>query len=396
MCTNDKSNTPGNTLWRPPQKPREAIHAESSDSKSDSVTESEIEAQKSVDSARPGDSGLGRPKQIPTNESTRKVARSEIGTVRHSDDDALSGELQPETLRIPRLFRGLPVMLFLAVALSLLLLFLYAQGLNIYLQLQDMSLQVQLIGLALVAPLVLILLWAGLRLFWALLRFRPNRQVVILRIQTAGGQAPPQHLRRSRKQLAKYLCGFTKKQDKHLAELKELGQSEEEAKALSSACLRLHDDRPVSDRQWIEEFERDFLTPLDELARRRIGGYAKSVALNTAISPFALLDAGIVLHHGFRLLQDLLQIYRVRTDRIGTMYLLGWIIFNSYLAAEIGEHIDKITDSLVEEIANIVGPGILAKAAGGLSARGAEATANYLFTRRIGRRAIKLLRPLAL
>jgi len=176
-------------------------------------------------------------------------------------------------------------------------------------------------------------------------------------------------------------------------------------------------ERSISSKEWIDDFRREWLDALDATARARIRRYANFVLLQTALSPYAMLDFLMVLYNNFRMLQDLCLLYQVRTGPAGTAYLLGLCIFQAFMAGAVNEVLDAIgedgaeegVDAAVESLSDGV-PELVAEASreglsrmlsgvgekflGSAAKKAAEGMANGFFLRRIGRQAVRLLQPL--
>ena len=118
--------------------------------------------------------------------------------------------------------------------------------------------------------------------------------------------------------------------------------------------------------------------------------------------PDSGVDSGATLFYTFSLLTDLCQVYNLRAGRTGTAVLLGRVFFNAYLAGQ-GTEWEKIAedqyDQLFHEAMNVVGVGVSSNMIGKLLGKiGAKATTGYLnrvLLIRLGRYAVRLLRPVA-
>jgi putative membrane protein len=117
------------------------------------------------------------------------------------------------------------------------------------------------------------------------------------------------------------------------------------------------------------------------------------VGYKTAISPNSLVDTLIAAYWSFVLLRDLCLIYNVRVGALGTVALLWRAFFTAYLAGKFHDWEDH-TDYTFEAIMDGL-PEIGRKIAGKLAAKAGTGLANYFMVRRLGRRAIALLKPLA-
>jgi uncharacterized membrane protein YcjF (UPF0283 family) len=170
--------------------------------------------------------------------------------------------------------------------------------------------------------------------------------------------------------------------------------SAEQLARLYRTQRRLADPNRVKDsKEWLDIYATEFQAILDEAAHARVQQCAKWAGFKTAISPSSLVDTLIAVYWCFVLLRDLCLIYNVRVGAYGTAALLWRAFFTAYLAGKFqdwedpaGYTIESIMDGL---------PGIVSKIAGKLAAKAGTGVANYFMVRRLGRRAIALLRPLA-
>jgi uncharacterized membrane protein YcjF (UPF0283 family) len=120
----------------------------------------------------------------------------------------------------------------------------------------------------------------------------------------------------------------------------------------------------------------------------------------TAASPNALVDSSLTAYCCFMMLADLCRIYNLRVGRLGTIVLLGHVFFNAYVAGQLNE-LESVTEASLEtfyqEIGLHLGSPLLDAAAGAsfskLGARATSGMLNYLLLKRLGRYAVRSLRP---
>jgi len=136
------------------------------------------------------------------------------------------------------------------------------------------------------------------------------------------------------------------------------------------------------DEDLIVLFEKTYMKPLDDQAKKLVMQSARRVSVVTAISPRALVDIAYVLMENTRLIRRLAQLYGGRPGALGfwklTRNVLGHLAVTGTIAAG---------DSLIQQL---VGHGIAAR----LSAKLGEGVVNGLLTARIGLSAIDQARPL--
>lgn len=146
---------------------------------------------------------------------------------------------------------------------------------------------------------------------------------------------------------------------------------------LSLAVTDAHDDREVLDLT-----ERTLLDPLDRAAYRLVITASRDVALTTALSPAALLDAAIVLWRNARLVREVAGLYAARPGLFGSARLLRRMAENIGVAG-VAESADTL-------LVDALGAG----AVGAVSAKLGQGMINGLLTARIGLAAMHLCRPL--
>ncbi|HJZ55469.1 MAG TPA: DUF697 domain-containing protein, partial [Gemmataceae bacterium] len=251
-------------------------------------------------------------------------------------------------------------------------------------------------------------LYAFLRLAWLYATLRRNRQ---LRIEGLEELAKRTRLRwlsfaksaEARELLERYLREFPIDTEKDRKAMVKLGVTDEVQVRLRAVRTELLDpDKFASSEQWFARFRDGFQGELDAVAAARVKYWAARIWVITAVAPNALVDSGATMFYTFSMLADLCQVYNLRAGRAGTAVLLGRVFFNAYLAGQ-GVEWEKVVedqyDQLFHEAMNVVGVGVGANVAGKLLGKvGAKATTGYLnrvLLIRLGRYAIRLLRPVA-
>lgn len=147
--------------------------------------------------------------------------------------------------------------------------------------------------------------------------------------------------------------------------------------AYRTSVTDAHDDREVLDLA-----ERTLLTPIDQTAYRLVVRASRDVALGTALSPAALLDAALVIWRNARLVREVASLYGARPGLFGSARLLRRMAENIAIAG-VAESGDSIA---VDALGGTV--------AAALSARIGQGVINGLLTARIGLTAMHLCRPL--
>ncbi|WP_029013746.1 TIGR01620 family protein [Niveispirillum irakense] len=184
----------------------------------------------------------------------------------------------------------------------------------------------------------------------------------------------------------------------HAIRLLRTGGTGAEAKGLRRDVQALYQHRPaltpalreldaaITDahdaRETLVLTDRILLAPVDAAAYRLVVAASRDVAVGTALSPAALLDAALVLWRNMRLVREIATLYAARPGLIGSARLVRRMAENIGVAGIAGGGDGLVVDML---------GGTLAAA---LSARLGQGMINGLLTARIGLTAMHLCRPL--
>jgi putative membrane protein len=148
---------------------------------------------------------------------------------------------------------------------------------------------------------------------------------------------------------------------------------------------RLRDRMDLADTppEWADDIERVLLSDMDEQARAAISREAVNVGIGTAVSPYGVLDALIVIWRNVRLIRGIAAIYRVRAGAYGT-----WVILRRTVAAaamaDLAQEVSVALLGTTRSLASLIGAPI------------AQGMANAAMTVRVGLKALEECRPLSL
>jgi len=176
---------------------------------------------------------------------------------------------------------------------------------------------------------------------------------------------------------------------------KRLGFTTESQQTLADARTELLNPRHGHTHKWLDELNDCFLARLDSVAQQRVAHYAKRVGLKTALSPKGFLDSTIVVVNSYLLLTDLCDLYNVRAGRMGTLRLLIRIGFNSAIAGNLDQPAEMLEQELRDSVQDWTAT-LAAQAIGTIVAKAAEGGTNALLIYRLGKAAMRELRPLRL
>jgi len=128
--------------------------------------------------------------------------------------------------------------------------------------------------------------------------------------------------------------------------------------------------------------ETEFLSPLDQAARREIEAAARQVATVTAIVPLALADVVAALFANLRMVRRIAELYGGRTGTFGSLRLMRTVMVHLVATGAVA-----VGDDLIHSVA---GGGLLSK----LSRRFGEGVINGALTARVGVAAMDVCRPM--
>ncbi|MCC5805908.1 MAG: DUF697 domain-containing protein [Opitutales bacterium] len=312
------------------------------------------------------------------------------------DPDEIRGELTETEDNLHGAFRralrwGRGAILLVALLVLFTGLMAYVVAVDIYLRLETLPLALQVpfwILLALFSVLLLRVVFQGMRLWW---RLRSLPQISLPAPLAEANPPSDTEAAKAREALLPYVRGLHEDRARLDAEWSAFwpAKAPQQPAAVLRAARALTDPAPVESSLWLEDLQSGVLRPLDAVANERIWHYTKIIGLKTAISPFPLIDALAVLYNTGRMLHDLALLYNRRIHRAQIALLLGLVIFQTYVASQAQE----VLESGAEEMSGFLSNN-LARASGKLiGARIAEGTVNGLVARRLGRRALRYLRP---
>ncbi|MDB5312230.1 MAG: hypothetical protein JWO38_6432 [Gemmataceae bacterium] len=364
---------------------------------------------------REGETELGRPPQVPT--GLAALSDEDRARLRLMEEEQAAKDLAEAELLIAADPAGLgwlgwfgtPLALALLVgSVGLAGLFVFNQVLSVLGNLAaqpDWAKYTGYAGLVLFGGCVL---YAFLRFAYLYATLRRNRQVQVRGLEELAKRTRLRWLAfaksaEAKGQLEGYLRAFPLDTEKDRRALVKMGVTDETQVRLRAVRAELLDPaRFASSDQWFARFRDGFQGELDTAAEARVRYWASRIWVVTAVSPNALVDSGSTLFYTFSMLADLCQVYNLRAGRTGTAVLLGRVFFNAYLAGQ-GTEWEKVVedqyDQLFHEAMNVVGVGVGSNLAGKILGKvGARATTGYLnrvLLIRLGRYAVRLLRPVA-
>jgi putative membrane protein len=362
---------------------------------------------------REGETELGRPPQVPadlallTDEDRmrlRKLEEEQAARELAEAEQLIAAD--PSGLGWLGWFGSPLAFAFLVGTAGLAGLFVFNQVTSVLAQLAAQPEWAQYLGYSGLILFGACVLYAFLRLAYLYATLRHNRQIRLKGLEELSKRTRLRWLAfaksaEAKEQLERYLREFPLQTEKDRKALLNVGIVDEMQVRLRLVRDQLLDPaRFASSEQWLTRFRDGFQGVLDEAAETRVKYWASRIWVVTAVAPNALVDSGSTLFYTFSMLADLCQIYNLRAGRTGTAVLLGRVFFNAYLAgqgAEWEKVVEEQYDQLFHDAMNVVGVGVGSNLAGKILGKvGARATTGYLnrvLLIRLGRYAIRLLRP---
>ncbi|MBI1325765.1 DUF697 domain-containing protein [bacterium] len=148
-----------------------------------------------------------------------------------------------------------------------------------------------------------------------------------------------------------------------------------------------------TDLDWIRALDRSFLAPLDKAADTIIWRHTRQVGVRTAVVPLVFWDDAVLILALARMIRGLCLVYNVRTSAAGTVTLMGWSMAALAFATEMESLHGTIRTQIHDFLCNHLGHSA-AKVVDTVAPSVAQGTANGFFNYRVGRAAVKHLRPL--
>lgn len=160
--------------------------------------------------------------------------------------------------------------------------------------------------------------------------------------------------------------------------------SENEKLNLSVELLKERINYSQEYKEIYKDLNKNILTLVDAQAHEKIKTASMQAAISTAISPLALLDAGIIVWRSFLLTKEIAALYGFKPGWLSTLVLLKQGAFNIFFAG---------AAELASEYANdFAGSSLTTK----ISTSAGQGVTNAILIARLGFGVIKACRPLEL
>ncbi len=227
------------------------------------------------------------------------------------------------------------------------------------------------------------------------LRMRKNRQVHLRQLQVLDDRADLRKAsaREAMELLRAYLETFPLDQRQTGTKLWDESEQRKLVEAREKLLGVWWQRRAQSPDDWLKRFVDEFQTTLDAAASRKTNQIASLAAFKTAVSPNPLVDTAIMLFWSFKMLGDLCRVYNLRVGAIGTMFLLTRVFFSAYIAGRLDEFEEHAEESLDNVLDQLPVADMAKTIVGKVAVRAGAGLANYFLIKRLGNRAIRMLRP---
>jgi uncharacterized membrane protein YcjF (UPF0283 family) len=392
-----KANTLGDPLSVPPAKRQAEIHEP---------------RETTVLGVRPGETGLGVPPDFKP-PGAKEIGEDELEPTPQEPVES-KGPASEDVDRIWKLGRTLPMLsnlLKVGLWISILMggvlgLFIVNQGTQFVLSVAELSQPWK--SLAIIGGVFSVAMITAVivRLIWLLSTVKASKTLELLptaaldereHVRDLSGKVARKQREEARQLLKSYLIEYPLA-DNGKDSLDALGMSRREVEALKRSHGNLCDEmRPVTTDQWLHDFENDFQKQVDGIADRLIKRWAKKVALGTAASPLSLVDQLIVLYASYAMINDLIRLYNLRPVLGQTAVILVRVVVQTYLSGIMEDVSEQTADGMMNAYEEWIGEaaGILGGAARAVLPKTAEAALNGMLIWRLGKHAIKIMRPIA-
>jgi len=404
-----------------PLKVQPSTPAQTQDSKKEPATPKAPPTPAAPTGARSGDNMIDRPKSRPKPlPKTASFTAESALTPNDNEDFGLEIEdlLCRSKIGIKGLFRSSFWALALSLILALLLLYISSQAISILHDALTMPTPGREAALGLLALLLCIIVYVIIRALVFAVRLSGGSQLNIEQLVSITNFNGLRSYRLATEEFLKpYLRKLVKLKPKQRKKFLQTGGKNAE-KIIAAANRLLETERRLGSREWVMEFIDNIQLPMEALARERINDYARAAALKTAISPWPLVDMAAVIYNSTMMLTDLAVIFNRRLTAGNAVYVLMGMFFNIFIAGKTQEAVAAIENE-IEHHAGAHGAGIPDPAdatahIGSLtdtafadlghnallfakfsSKKIAEGAASWLLMKRLGRRTVKMLKPIA-
>ena len=368
--------------------------------------------------ARVGDNMIDRPKGLPKplQVSADCVADSSFSSSEGKTDLKIGELLHHSGINTHGLLRSSFWILALTLILALLLLYISSQAISILHDALALPAPGRWVAIWFLFALVSIIVYVVVQAVIFIARLSSSSQLSIDQLVSMTNFTGLRSYRIATEEFLKpYLRDLIGRPQKSLEKFLQMTDAD---KIIESANRLLDSDRRLGSREWVNEFTENIQLPMEALATKRINAYAKAAALKTAISPWPLVDMASVIYNSTLMLTDLAIIFNRRFSCGNTIRILMGMFFAIFIAGQTQEAVDAIeyeigqrlpmgvtgesgsinvdehVGSFAESAFENLGHGVMIFAKFSTKKIG-EGAASWLLMKLLGRRAVKMLKPIA-
>lgn len=357
---------------------------------------------------RGGDEG-GRRKseEIDQPRQTGKIGGREIDALAPEPprrDLQVSDLLIPKVLKVPAFFRSKAWFLAVAFVVSVIVLFVLSHAISVARDVLEMPSGLMWFTVGLLALITIVIGYVLGRGLWCILKLSRGFQLEFKQLRSFEDESGERAYAIAKdKFLTRYVRDLSKAAKGASSTHFRLLGAEVRDDLVDAAEMLLDPDWGNGSRAWTKEYLRRIQDPLEKAALASISRYAKLVGAKTAISPWPLIDIASVIYNATRMISEVALLFNHRFSRFDTFRILLDIMMTIYVSGEIEEAIEAVSDEKFgeagpEDGASIPEAGEAFRVIGGFLRKGigklGEGAANYLLMKRLGKRAVKMLKPI--
>lgn len=343
-------------------------------------------------------SEVGHPTPQPLSKKARVI--DSTTDVESSEGLPPADLISPRALKLPGLVRSRFWFLAVGFFVALILLFVLSHTVSVVRDIQDLPLPLMWVTAVLLGVILIVIAIVAIRGLWVVLKLSKGFQLQFDQIKASEDRIGEKAYAVAKTDfLLPYLEKLCEKATEPSTVYAKCLSEKEQANLVQSARWLLDPQRAIGSRAWTEEYLKKIQTPIENAARSRVSMYGKAAAVKTAVSPWPLIDTSAVIYNATLMVKDVAELFNHRFSRFDSFRLLLNLMVAIYFSAESQEAIESLQEDGLSETGAagleklaFSGADVVLKTVTGKISEGAV---NYLFMRRIGKRAIKMLKPVS-
>ncbi len=210
----------------------------------------------------------------------------------------------------------------------------------------------------------------------------------------AGHEATdPSELRQIECEMRQYLNSYRLDSEKDTQKLLRLGMSRDNIKDLKIGKDNLQ-VKDGDEKDWIMEFDSEFLSVLDRKAKERINRYSWITGFTTAAFAVPFISASAVLINSYLMIRDLCELYRLRSRAGFTFVIFAWSFTHTLAATRLGALTEEGAEAFIASMEIEIQSGVVNALGKKVMPKATEGAVNALVLRMLGKQAMKRLKPI--